>query len=56
MGPVQERYEDEDELGTLRCGHDYHAGCVRKWLLMKNACPICKAPALEDEKSPRGGE
>ncbi|CAA6654770.1 unnamed protein product [Spirodela intermedia] len=24
-----ERYEDEDELGTLGCGHDYHADCVR---------------------------
>ncbi|MQL81770.1 hypothetical protein Taro_014234 [Colocasia esculenta] len=43
-----ESYKDKDELGILKCGHDYHADCIKKWLLMKNVCPICKASALED--------
>eukprot|EP00262_Sarcandra_glabra_P015056 TRINITY_DN4562_c0_g1_i1.p1 TRINITY_DN4562_c0_g1~~TRINITY_DN4562_c0_g1_i1.p1 ORF type:complete len:556 (+),score=69.45 TRINITY_DN4562_c0_g1_i1:184-1851(+) len=44
-----EEYQNKEELGTLmNCGHDYHAGCIKKWLSVKNACPICKAPALSD--------
>lgn len=44
-----EEYENMDDVGTLKiCGHDYHAGCITKWLSMKNACPICKAAALPD--------
>lgn len=39
-----------DEVGALRsCGHDYHVSCIRKWLSMKNICPICKASALPDD-------
>lgn len=43
----QEEYEDKDELGTLQCGHDHHTKCIKQWLLQKNECPICKAPALK---------
>ncbi|XP_020597110.1 probable E3 ubiquitin-protein ligase RHG1A [Phalaenopsis equestris] len=38
----QEEYEAEDEVGKLGCGHSYHIHCVRKWLLQKNTCPVCK--------------
>ncbi|XP_022745202.1 probable E3 ubiquitin-protein ligase ZFP1 [Durio zibethinus] len=42
-----EEYKDMDEVGALNtCGHDYHVPCIKKWLSMKNACPICKASAL----------
>ncbi|XP_028775971.1 probable E3 ubiquitin-protein ligase RHG1A isoform X1 [Neltuma alba] len=45
-----EDYKYMDDVGTLRgCGHDYHVSCIRKWLSMKNICPICKASALPDE-------
>ncbi|KAI9086240.1 hypothetical protein K1719_031694 [Acacia pycnantha] len=45
-----EEYKYMDDVGTLRsCGHDYHVSCIRKWLSMKNICPICKASALPDE-------
>ncbi|KAI4341931.1 hypothetical protein MLD38_026600 [Melastoma candidum] len=45
-----EDYENKGRMGRLKaCGHDYHASCVRTWLSMKNLCPICKAPALEEE-------
>ncbi|XP_019261321.1 PREDICTED: E3 ubiquitin ligase BIG BROTHER-like [Nicotiana attenuata] len=36
-------YKEEDIIGTLKCGHEFHAGCVKKWLLQKNACPFCRA-------------
>lgn len=38
----QEEYETEDEVGKLSCGHSYHIYCITKWLLQKNACPVCK--------------
>ncbi|KVH90473.1 uncharacterized RING finger protein P4H10.07 [Cynara cardunculus var. scolymus] len=39
-----EEYANMDDIGMLKaCGHDFHVGCIRKWLSMKNLCPICKA-------------
>uniref|UniRef100_A0A0E0DJ61 RING-type E3 ubiquitin transferase n=1 Tax=Oryza meridionalis TaxID=40149 RepID=A0A0E0DJ61_9ORYZ len=43
----QEEYVDGDDLGTLDCGHDFHFGCIRQWLVVKNTCPICKNTALK---------
>ncbi|KAE8703281.1 hypothetical protein F3Y22_tig00110472pilonHSYRG00205 [Hibiscus syriacus] len=42
----QEDYKNQEKTGTLDCGHEYHAVCLRKWLLVKNVCPICKSEAL----------
>ncbi|XP_042389515.1 probable E3 ubiquitin-protein ligase ZFP1 isoform X3 [Zingiber officinale] len=43
-----EVYKDRDTLGQLNCKHIFHSSCLKKWLLIKNICPICKASALED--------
>nr|TKR65970.1 hypothetical protein D5086_0000315990 [Populus alba] len=43
----QEEYADEDDLGKLKCGHDFHFNCIREWLVQKNNCPICKKPAVD---------
>ncbi|KAG2575211.1 hypothetical protein PVAP13_7KG420800 [Panicum virgatum] len=43
----QEEYVDGDDLGSLDCGHDFHAGCIKQWLVLKNVCPICKSTALK---------
>ncbi|CAD6259319.1 unnamed protein product [Miscanthus lutarioriparius] len=43
----QEEYVDGDDLGRLDCGHDFHAGCIKQWLVVKNVCPICKNTALK---------
>ncbi|XP_050381022.1 probable E3 ubiquitin-protein ligase ZFP1 isoform X2 [Argentina anserina] len=44
-----EEYEDRDDVAALKtCGHDYHVTCIKKWLSMKNSCPICKGSALVD--------
>jgi len=42
----REEYNDNEELGILDCGHVHHSDCIRKWLLLKNICPICKKTAL----------
>lgn len=42
----QEEYNDGDDLGTLECGHNFHADCIKQWLMHKNLCPICKTTAL----------
>ncbi|XP_047075934.1 E3 ubiquitin-protein ligase MBR1-like isoform X1 [Lolium rigidum] len=42
----QEEFLKGEEVGRLRCEHQYHVCCIRQWLLQKNWCPICKASAL----------
>ncbi|KAJ4945365.1 hypothetical protein NE237_022063 [Protea cynaroides] len=42
----QEEYQNMNMIGTLDCGHEYHVECIKRWLLMKNVCPICKISAL----------
>ncbi|KAM0876400.1 hypothetical protein ACQ4PT_036175 [Festuca glaucescens] len=42
----QEEFMKGEEVGRLRCEHQYHVCCIRQWLLQKNWCPICKASAL----------
>lgn len=45
-----EEYVNMDDVGTLKsCRHDFHVGCIRRWLSMKNVCPICKKTALDDD-------
>ncbi|KAG0481189.1 hypothetical protein HPP92_012047 [Vanilla planifolia] len=43
-----EDYEDKESMGILKCRHVYHVSCIKNWLSIKNACPICKAPAVDD--------
>ncbi|XP_060210865.1 uncharacterized protein LOC132637853 [Lycium barbarum] len=28
-------YQDEDTIGTLQCGHEFHVKCISKWLQRK---------------------
>ncbi|KAK2398587.1 putative E3 ubiquitin-protein ligase RHG1A [Trifolium repens] len=42
----QEEYKNEDDIGSLDCGHDYHTDCIKQWLMHKNLCPICKTTGL----------
>ncbi|PIA45617.1 hypothetical protein AQUCO_01600083v1 [Aquilegia coerulea] len=42
----QEDYIEEEELGTLNCGHEFHHTCIKQWLRRKNVCPVCKSTGL----------
>ncbi|XWS25586.1 hypothetical protein CRYUN_Cryun27aG0080800 [Craigia yunnanensis] len=42
----REEYNDGEDLGTLECGHNFHADCIKQWLMLKNLCPICKKMGL----------
>nr|GFA64024.1 hypothetical protein [Tanacetum cinerariifolium] len=39
-------FEDQEKIKMLDCRHEYHVDCIRKWLNVKNNCPICKSKAL----------
>ncbi|KAH0775271.1 hypothetical protein KY290_012408 [Solanum tuberosum] len=46
----QTDYNKQETIGSLDCGHEYHAECVKKWLVVKNTCPICKSTGLSIER------
>nr|GMD84141.1 probable E3 ubiquitin-protein ligase HIP1 [Ipomoea batatas] len=46
----QNGYEDKENIGRLECGHEYHVDCIKKWLIVKNSCPVCKSAALPTEQ------
>ncbi|KAL3530411.1 hypothetical protein ACH5RR_009733 [Cinchona calisaya] len=45
----QSEFENEETLGILGCGHQYHVDCIKRWLQHKNVCPICKRTAIQEE-------
>ncbi|KAK7401790.1 hypothetical protein VNO78_13562 [Psophocarpus tetragonolobus] len=45
----QDEFKSQERIGVLRCEHEYHEDCLRKWLVVKNVCPICKLEALSPE-------
>ncbi|KAK3030261.1 hypothetical protein RJ639_039844 [Escallonia herrerae] len=46
----QADYKDQEKIGILDCGHEYHVDCTKTWLLVKNTCPVCKSLALTTEQ------
>lgn len=38
-----------DQLKKLPCGHIFHSGCLRRWFLRQQTCPICRRNVLEGE-------
>lgn len=39
-------FEKNEKMGTLECGHKFHADCIKRWLLSKNVCPMCRSTAI----------
>ncbi|XP_021807955.1 uncharacterized protein LOC110751758 isoform X2 [Prunus avium] len=46
-------YKDQDKIASLYyCSHEYHADCIKEWLLKNNLCPMCRALAVIPEDYP----
>ncbi|CAL8137711.1 unnamed protein product [Orchesella dallaii] len=42
-------YKAGDKLRALTCGHEFHKGCVDRWLLVGHPkCPLCKMDIFSD--------
>lgn len=35
---------------TLSCGHQFHIGCLGRWLVKNESCPYCRHEANDKEK------
>ncbi|KAF5460943.1 hypothetical protein F2P56_020776 [Juglans regia] len=47
----QHEYKDQEQIATLDCGHEYHAHCLKKWVRVRNVCPMCKSTALNTRRN-----
>ncbi|KAL8258003.1 hypothetical protein R6Q59_030044, partial [Mikania micrantha] len=43
---LDEFEKNNAKMGRLDCGHQFHEGCIKHWLLSKNVCPMCRSTAL----------
>jgi hypothetical protein len=44
----QELLQTRDTIITLgECRHTFHNLCLQSWAIMKNTCPLCRAPFTE---------
>ena len=41
-------FEEKEELIFTTCKHLYHEDCLRKWLIERQVCPLCKYSLLAD--------
>ncbi|XP_064481065.1 E3 ubiquitin-protein ligase RLIM-like isoform X2 [Ornithodoros turicata] len=42
-----EDFKRNNIVRTLPCLHEYHKGCLDKWLKRNSTCPLCRKEALE---------
>nr|XP_027075788.1 E3 ubiquitin-protein ligase Praja-2-like [Coffea arabica] len=42
-------YENGETIGTLECRHEYHADCIKRWLMKKNVCPLCTREGIQQK-------
>ncbi|GAA0140353.1 ubiquitin-protein ligase [Lithospermum erythrorhizon] len=46
----QDEFTRDGEVSSLCCCHLYHTDCIKKWLLRKKTCPICRTAAVPRNK------
>jgi hypothetical protein len=37
-------------LATLSCAHTFHLGCIGRWILKNESCPLCRHDLVEHER------
>mmetsp|Transcript_26493 Transcript_26493/g.81539 ORF Transcript_26493/g.81539 Transcript_26493/m.81539 type:complete len:264 (-) Transcript_26493:82-873(-) len=42
----QDALEADEDVRVLPCGHEYHYGCIAKWILQSNTCCVCQGLAV----------
>jgi hypothetical protein len=45
-------FQEGDRVGNVKCGHIFHATCLKTWIQRKNHCPLCQ---MDDMATPQGG-
>jgi hypothetical protein len=40
----------EKSVTTLSCGHHFHLGCIGRWVIKNESCPLCRHEMEEHEK------
>jgi len=48
-------YEDDNNIGKLKCGHIFHNSCIKKWFVTSGTCPICRSNVFECENCDGNG-
>ncbi|KAK9064113.1 hypothetical protein SSX86_017985 [Deinandra increscens subsp. villosa] len=39
-----DEYKNGEKIERMKkCGHKYHGDCIKKWMVMKKVCPICRS-------------
>lgn len=38
-----DKYNDEEMVSVLSCGHVFHPKCIKEWGHYSPSCPVCKA-------------
>lgn len=50
-------FNEMNQAKITNCGHFYHASCLRKWLYVKDTCPMCHQKIhVNDSASPGDSE
>ena len=39
---IERKIEENKDISTLECGHQFHPECISKWMKRKNECPLCR--------------
>ncbi|SBS84177.1 RING zinc finger protein, putative [Plasmodium ovale curtisi] len=42
-------FVEKDEIMELRCLHNFHTKCAKKWLSQRRLCPLCQRDVMKDD-------
>jgi hypothetical protein len=45
-----EEIKKETGQVTLACSHKFHLGCIGRWLMRSDSCPLCRGETVQEEK------